>query len=59
MVRGLASQGRHEVAQWVSSFVLSHSSVATNFRFYQLNQTVKVGYMKMSITVHQHIPLET
>lgn len=58
MVRGLATQGRHEVAQWVSSFVLSHSSVATNFKFYQLNQTVKVSYRKMSIIVHQNI-LET
>ena len=41
-IRGLATQGRHEAAEWVSSFVLSYSSVATNFRFYEVNSTLKV-----------------
>jgi len=34
VIKSLATQGRHDAAQWVSSFVLSHSSVAGNFHFY-------------------------
>ena len=43
MIRGLATQGRHEAAEWVSSFVLSYSSMATNFQFHKVNATIKVS----------------
>lgn len=33
-IKSLATQGRHDAAEWVSSFVLSHSSVGSNFQFY-------------------------
>lgn len=33
-IKSLATQGRHDAAEWVSSFALSHSSVGSNFQFY-------------------------
>lgn len=34
MIKRLDTQGRHGVAEWVSSFTLSYSSVESNFKFY-------------------------
>ncbi|XP_068718037.1 uncharacterized protein [Montipora capricornis] len=42
MARGLVTQGRHEHAEWVSSFALSYSPVGTNFKFYEVNSEVKI-----------------
>lgn len=33
-IKSLVTQGRHDAAEWVSSFVLSYSSVGSNFQFY-------------------------
>lgn len=47
MIKGLATQGRHDAAEWVSSFALSYSSVGSNFQFH-----VKVSnnrYLKLEL----------
>ncbi|XP_078369213.1 uncharacterized protein LOC144653157 isoform X3 [Oculina patagonica] len=34
VIKGLVTQGRHDAAEWVSSFALSYSSVGSNFQFH-------------------------
>ena len=55
MAKGLVSQGRHEAAEWVSTFTLSYSSVTSNFRFHEINSTVKVTTTCNSIRVQPFV----
>lgn len=53
IIKGIATQGRREAHQWVSSYVVSYSKDGRRFRAYAVGGRVKVN---LYTTLHLFVP---
>ena len=47
VIKGIATQGRRESHQWVSSYILSYSKDGHKFKAYSVGGRLKVSYMSL------------
>ena len=58
-IKGVATQGRQDAAQWVRSYTVSYSTDGMNFVPYKENRRVKVGVevAHLALLLHVHSPV--